>query len=1154
MAQSDNLSNLRQSRVAVNAAGQLVDTLTVVPQSLTVYALPGLGEVATNQYDLQGRFLRWLRLPPTDSVLLTYRVLPFDLLAGSQLIDTTALKRDEFGQLIGTYDPYVRGDVFDSDGGVNYRGSFSRGFSVGNRQDLVLNSAFNLQLEGELGNGVQVKAAITDESLPIQPEGNTQQLREFDKIFIQLTKDRSSLTAGDYELRNPEEGYFMRYNKKLEGATVRSESGATDPTQGGRWVNSASIAVARGQFIRQTIEPGEGNQGPYQLRGDGNQRFLIVLSGTEKIYLDGQLLQRGQDADYVIDYNLAELKFTQRRLITRDSRIAAEYEYADQRYLRTLYAGNTRYERGPWTAYFNLLSQQDSKTATGDLQLDDNQRRRLSEAGDNPDGAFVNSIDTLEGRADQRATYVQIDTVVNCNGEMRPINVLRISNNTEATLFTASFTDFGPNGGLYELIPRAESNERAYRFVGYDPLNCEMLGNFLPQVAIAAPRKDQLMAFGGTYQTKRTTLALEGATSIVDLNRFSDLDSSDDQGFAGTFSGEQLIPLGKTDSSWQLVAAAEIEILQANFRPLNPYRSPDFFRDWNLSNRLGTVIPAPSDEQILGGEIKLQRIGWGQLTYAVGRYEREGSYLGNRQAASLNFNRNNWNILADVNQLTNTQTDSRGAFYRPSVRLSKRFTSLDNWELSTEYTAERSEQRGLEQDTLLPFSFGFQRYGVGLRSGENEKYSLSINARRRLDFLPGGGTELVSSTNADELLLEGNYEPGKNLRLGGNFTYRELMVSSTDLITQQPGRTFLGRLDVNFKAIQNSIRSQTAYTLGSGQEPRVDFQYLYVGPGLGQYIWQDSLYNNDGRIQPNEMEIGPFADQADYVRVSVFTDDFIRTDNAGLNQSIQWDPSRLWKGAKGAKKFVKKFNVQSSLTIDRKTRNGNDIQVWNPLQLAISDSSLVALNAGSRQAVFFNRANPKYDLQFSRRDQRRRQVLTTGYEANRQREYELQLRIRPNRSLSFIVGGVAGQRDNDSENFNNKDYAIVFQRIEPKLEWQPGEDYRFDLGIILGREANELITGLGESANRRELKFEGSYRRWLRLQLSNIQIDFTGEAQSPIGFALLNGLQPGRNWLWNLGATRQLGKYLQLSLNYEGRQTGIAKTVHVGRAQVTALF
>jgi hypothetical protein len=83
---------------------------------------------------------------------------------------------------------------------------------------------------------------------------------------------------------------------------------------------------------------------------------------------------------------------------------------------------------------------------------------------------------------------------------------------------------------------------------------------------------------------------------------------------------------------------------------------------------------------------------------------------------------------------------------------------------------------------------------------------------------------------------------------------------------------------------------------------------------------------------------------------------------------------------------------------------------------------------------------------------------------------------------------------------------------------------------------------------------EGNYQQWLRAGAGLVDIKLEGQANSPVGFALLNGLQPGRNWLWNISATRQLGTLLQLTLSYEGRQTGEAPTVHVGRAQVTAIF
>ena len=665
----------------MQAGGQLIDTLTAAPNSLRIYAGLSATPLPVSDYQLRGRFLQWIRLPEADSVHLVYRVLPFDLLAGGSLIDTTQLQRDTRGRLIGSYDPYVRGDLFDSDGRVNYTGSFSRGISFGNRQDLVLNSAFNLQMQGELGNGIKVRAAITDESLPIQPEGNTQQLREFDKIFIQLEKDRTRLTAGDYELRNPD-GYFMRYFKKLEGATLLTEHGASHPDDGGRWQHAASIAVARGQFIRQAIEPDEGNQGPYKLTGNGNLRFLIILAGTERIYLDGRLLTRGQDADYVINYNLAELTFTQRQLITRDSRIVAEYEFADQRYVRSLYAFNSRFESGPWTAYASLISQQDSRTATGDLPLTAAQRQALSEAGDNPEGIFVTGIDTLDGRTDQRATYVQIDTVINCNSESRAIQILRFSTASDATLVIANFTDLGPNGGQYELAPPQTANERVYRFVGLDPETCTPLGNYAPVIELPAPRRDQLLTFGGSYRKENSSFRIEGARSVVDLNRFSRLDSDDDQGYALRIDAEQQLPLSPGDSSWQLTLGGNYEYRQANFAPINPYRSPDFFRDWNLSNRLGTSLPEQNDESILGLQLQLSNGEWGGISYQFGNFTRTGSYRGQRQAADLRLNRAGWSLLANASLLNNTQEGTEGTFWRPRLRLAKRFAALSNWQLS----------------------------------------------------------------------------------------------------------------------------------------------------------------------------------------------------------------------------------------------------------------------------------------------------------------------------------------------------------------------------------------------------------------------------------------------------------------------------------------
>jgi hypothetical protein len=1136
-----SLSNLRSRTLLVSGGCYVLDSLTVAPATVLVRDARSGALMSGLLYRVEDNQLCFaLSGMDTFQVQVDYRVLPYRMRQRIFSLDTMPLSKAD-----DDYRPVAiplpgRGIIQE---GITYQGSFTRGLSFGNSQDLVLNSSFNLQLSGRLSDGIEVRAAISDDNIPLQPEGNTRQLREFDRVFIQLSKGKGSLIAGDYDLLRPQ-GYFMNYFKRLQGLSFKTE--AKVPGTKGLVRADASMAVSRGQFARNQIRQQEGNQGPYRLRGAQGELFIIVLSGTERVWLDGQLMERGIETDYIMDYNRGELSFTNRRLITKDSRIIVEFEYADQGYLRTLYAMNTEYRVGESRLYLQVFGQQDSRTSLGGSLLSPEQRRILREAGDDIGAALSPSLDTVSDFLPYRVQYRLVDTVGVC-GEVD--SVLVFSTDPQLARYTARFSFVGLGNGNYVLDAEAVANERVYRWLSPDPQTCRPRGDYAPVIQLAAPQAHQLMTLGGEHRFgQRGMVQTELAWSHRDRNRFAQGNGSDNSGLAWYSRFRRELMAGRDSTGWGMTVEGAYEWVHRNFNPLNPYRNPEFLRDWSLTDIQGFGDLSRASEHLGKLQWRLRRPGLGEASYDFSGFLRDSVYRGMRHQLALQLDSDGWTLDAQASILDAWQKERRDLFVRPRAELRRTFSSLGGWQLGWLGEQERNARRDMATDTLTVASFYYdlQRAFVASPLGK-DKYTLGMHWQRRQDYMPLG-REFLRSTTATEWNLHGSSQVRRVLQLSGNLSWRRLMDGRT-----AAAEHVLGRADANLAIWRGALRTNMTYELGSGQEPRQEFTFIRVRQGEGTHIWLDSLNNNDGIIQPNEMEPAPFADQADYIRVPTVSNEFIRVDYASLLQSIQLEPRAVWFKEEGLRGKLSRLSVQSTLKTGRRTRASEAVQSWNPLQWAIPDSSLVAINSNLRHVLFVNRGHARWDMSLGHTDIWNKVVQTTGYEDRRTQEEFLRGRYTLSKQVNLQAGLSWSIRSSDSEFFQNRDYRIRTFSVEPQANWQPSRFFRLSAKYRYQTDAEAISL-----ADRHDLSSEAQVNQagsWLlRARLSWVQINFNGQAGSPVGFAILNGLQPGRNWLWNLSFDRQLAKNLQLGFSYEGRQTGSGRLIHLGRASVGAVF
>lgn len=1097
----------------------VLDSLSVVPNSLRLTARSAPLSPSEYSFDFKTRQL-WVAPRNNDSLTIEYTVLPFDIAADRSRKDTSLLNiRMLDNRPPGYYEVAEDRIDFEPFEGLDKNGSISRGVTVGNRQDLVLNSSLDLQLSGRLNENTYIRASITDDNVPIQADGYTQQLREFDRAYIELENDQlGTIIAGDYEV-TAERFRFMPWYKKLSGATFHREDSET-----GIEVR-VSAALSRGQFARNYFFGIEGNQGPYKLTGANNEQFIIIVSGSERVYIDGELMTRGQNHDYVIDYNAGEITFTALQQITNVKRIVVEFQYTDQSYARSLLEGEVAKTTGKWQWAIGVFSEQDARNQNLQQDLSDEDKRYLSTIGDDLEEAIIPSIDSV-GYAEGEIRYALVDS-------LGFDSVFVYSTDPAVAHYRVSFANVGEGNGDY-ILSDAAVNGRVFQWV--PPVAGVPQGNYAPLRKIITPRQLQIASGGLSYNDKGVKIGGQASVSRFDPNTFSDLDSDDDVGAAVNLFAEK-----KWTSGWE--AGVDYEYVQDQFQPIQRFRSVEFQRDWNLTDTL-----APGDQHFITTRAGYRKSGVGGFAYTL-------QYLGN--GPEYTAVRNNLSADVDANgtlasvQASWLETDVGGAQQR-FLRQKSQFRQYWKWlKFGMRGESEFNEKQSLGTDSLQSGSYRFDQWEFFVGNNDSLAHGLEFTYLTRTDYAPNP-EELSPSTLANAFTLDGRARIARTGNIKAGFTYR-LLENLNDSLNPLD-RTLTGRFQYRQRLFRNAVNLTTFYESGSGQEARREFTYVEVAAGQGLYAWVD--YNDDGIQQLDEFEIAQFPSDAKYIRVFQQSNEYVRTNFNKFSQVVILNPAALWRTKNDFRKTMSKFSVQVTYNTDRKTQRTSLAESLNPFKPVEFDSSLIALNQGWRNSLFFQRSEATFGADYTYGQNQGRNLVSYGFESQRTIEHQFQWRwmFLENWIWNSQVG--TRERANASEGFEARSYDFTETRTEQKVTFQPGRQWKlsFIAGFKNSVNESELSEELSALSTGLEFNYNVASKALVTAQLNLIRNDYSGASNTPVAYAMLEGLQPGQNATWNATLQSNIAKHLQLNILYDGRVSENVPATHTGSVQLKAFF
>ncbi|HWR94958.1 MAG TPA: hypothetical protein VN192_07135 [Flavobacterium sp.] len=1053
----------------------------------------------------------------SDSLTVEYLAYPefltkqYNIYDDSRVVKNGAGNEDLYQSKV---DNPKKTTLFD---GLNSTGSISRGITIGSNQNSVVNSNLDLQITGKISDKVSLRASIQDNNIQLENGGYSQTLDEFDQIFIELFTDKWNVRAGDLTLEN-RTSKFLNFSKKVQGLSTNFNFGTPEKATN----VYASAALVEGEYARSSFIGQEGNQGPFKLLGSNGQLYIMIISGSERVYVNGILLKRGDNNDYTIDYNAGEVVFTSFFPITSEMRINIEYQYTNINYNRfiTYFGGSHKQEKFNIAA--NVYSESDLENQPLQQNLTNEQINQLSLAGDDTTKMISPSAypDTF---SENKSLYKKV--IIN-NKE-----VYQYSNVPEDVLYNVTFTQVGKNNGDY-ILTNSTAVGKIYEYI--EPINNVKQGDYAPIIQLIAPIKKQVLTLLGGYNpSEKTAVGYELGMSNYDQNLFSSEDDGDNIALAGKIDAKQRLYNGK----FLVDALANYEFIQNDFRTIERLFNIEFQRDWNLIYNSGNL-------NLLNAGLNFDFQKKGFVTYSFEKLDVTDSFSGHRNIFKGLYSIEKWSFQTDGSYLKSDSSTDSSTFGRDVTQV--RYHFKNKW-VGTTFRMENNQQKIKATNQYTLNSQKFYEYGAFAGRGDSTRVYTQIGYYYRSnDSIQNGLLQRVN--NSQSIYLKSRPIQNENSSLSVFLNYRNLKYVNSN---QENLPSLNSNIIYTSQFFNQFIQNATTFETSAGTIQQQDFTFQEVEPGKGVYMWID--YNGNGIQELEEFEIATFSDQAKFVLVFLPNQVFVNTASSQFSESLTFNTSS-WSSKTGFKKVLSHFYDQVSFLINRKIETDGTNFNYNPFDP--SDENLLGLNSSFRNSLFYNRGKQNHSVTYTFLSNRVKNFLFVGSQENENSSHQLLYQHLLEKFWLMSMAFNTNKSSANVENYSSRNYEIESYQLIPKISYLFSRNVSLDIFYEFQNKENKIgsFETLKQSRFGGSFSYAGEKRLTMNGEISFYENDYTGGAFSPVAYQMLGGLEPGKNTTWKVLVQKNLTQFLDINVNYQGRKNETSDTIHTGSVQLRAFF